>query len=73
MTKVGGKFWNWVFDKPDVANTLRTWRGDCPARKAAEALGVSVRTYEGWEQGRGPTGSTLALLLKLVGIIKIAG
>lgn len=54
------------------AETLKSWRGKSTAREAAEVLGVSLRTYQEWEQGKGPSGSTLALLLKAISAIKIA-
>lgn len=54
----------------DLRTTLRTWRGNATQREAAEALGVSLRTYEKWEQGRMPDPSTLALLLRLIEIVK---
>ena len=54
----------------DLRTTLRTWRGNATQREAAEALGVSLRTYEKWEQGRMPDPSTLALLLRLIAFIK---
>ena len=54
------------------AEALRAWRGNHSAKEAAKALGVSVRTYQGWEQGRGPSGSTLALLLKIIAAVEIA-
>ena len=53
-----------------LPDTLRAWRGNATQREAAEALGVSLRTYEKWEQGRMPDPSTLALLLRLIAFIK---
>ena len=53
-----------------LPDTLRAWRGNATQREAAEALGVSLRTYEKWEQGRMPDPSTLALLLRLIEIVK---
>ena len=53
-----------------LPDTLRTWRGNATQREAAEALGVSLRTYQKWEQGRMPDPSTLALLLRLIAFIK---
>lgn len=41
---------------------LRAWRGDATQAQAAEALGVSLRTYQGWEAGRHVSKSTKALL-----------
>ena len=55
-----------------TTQTLRAWRGSHSAKEAAKALGVSIRTYQGWEQGRGPSGSTLALLLKMIAAVEIA-
>jgi hypothetical protein len=41
-------------DNPnDLAAALKAWRGDIPARAAAELLGIPKRTWEGIEQGRG--------------------
>ena len=54
-----------------LPTTLRTWRGNATQREAAEALGVSLRTYEKWEIGRMPDPSTLALLLRLIEIVKL--
>lgn len=45
----------------DLPTALREWRGDYTAERAAEILGVSRRTYEGWEQGR-CAGNSAALL-----------
>lgn len=53
-----------------LPDTLRTWRGAATQREAAEALGVSLRTYQKWEQGRLPDPSTLALLLRLIELVK---
>ena len=53
-----------------LPDTLRTWRGNATQREAAEALGVSLRTYIHWEGGRSPDPSTLALLLRLIAFIK---
>lgn len=36
----------------ELAALLRKWRGDMPASRAAQLLGMSKRTYEGIEQGR---------------------
>lgn len=55
----------------DLRTTLRAWRGGATQREAAEALGVSLRTYQKWEQGRLPDPSTLALLLRLIEIVKL--
>ena len=48
----------------DLPTALREWRGAYPARVAAEALGVSARTYEGWEQGR--ASSAVEALLRII-------
>ena len=53
-----------------LPDTLRAWRRNATQREAAEALGVSLRTYQKWEQGRMPDPSTLALLLRLIAFIK---
>jgi transcriptional regulator with XRE-family HTH domain len=53
-----------------LPTTLRAWRGNATQREAAEALGVSLRTYQKWEIGRMPDPSTLALLLRLIAFIK---
>ena len=55
----------------DLRTTLRAWRRNATQRKAAEALGVSLRTYQKWEIGRIPDPSTLALLLRLIEIVKL--
>lgn len=34
---------------------LRVWRGKRGQKEAAGKLGVSVRTYEGWEIGHTPS------------------
>ena len=54
----------------DLRTTLRAWRRNATQREAAEALGVSLRTYQKWEQVRMPDPSTLALLLRLIAFIK---
>lgn len=36
-----------------LAAAIKAWRGDVPARVAAELLGVPKRTLDGIEQGRG--------------------
>lgn len=40
-------------DAADLAKLVKAWRGDVPAVRAADALGLSARTLEGIEQGRG--------------------
>jgi hypothetical protein len=37
----------------ELADTIKAWRGKVPAWKAAEILGIKVRTLNGIEQGRG--------------------
>lgn len=39
----------------ELARMLKDWRrsADLPASRAAQMLGISKRTYEGIEQGRG--------------------
>jgi hypothetical protein len=37
----------------ELAAELKAWRGKVPAWKAAEILGIKVRTLNGIEQGRG--------------------
>ena len=54
----------------DLATTLREWRGAVSQARAASALGVSLKTYQGWEQGRIPDASTLGLLLRLIALMK---
>jgi len=54
-------------DKTDLARTLKGWRdaADMTQSRAAEVLGISQRTYEAIEQGRGfryPQMLRLALL-----------
>lgn len=53
-----------------LPDTLRTWRGAASQAVAAAVLGVSLRTYQHWEQGRMPDPSTLALLLRLIEYVK---
>lgn len=40
-----------------MQSALRKWRKalGLTQKQAADRLGVSVRTYEGWEQGKGPS------------------
>jgi hypothetical protein len=38
-----------------LAYDVKEWRGKVPARIAAEVLGISKRTLDGIEQGRGFT------------------
>ncbi len=40
-------------DKLRLAEELKRWRGYAPARVAAEVFGISRRTVEAIEQGRG--------------------
>jgi DNA-binding XRE family transcriptional regulator len=37
----------------ELAAAVKAWRGKVPAREAAEILGISKRTLDGIEQGRG--------------------
>jgi DNA-binding XRE family transcriptional regulator len=37
----------------DLAARVKAWRGKIPARIAAGTLGISKRTLDGIEQGRG--------------------
>jgi transcriptional regulator with XRE-family HTH domain len=37
----------------ELAREVRAWRGEISQRQAAERLGISPRTYQGIEQGRG--------------------
>lgn len=37
----------------DLAEAVKRWRGDVPASRAAQLLGIPQRTLEGIEQGRG--------------------
>ena len=53
-----------------LAQTLKAWRGTASQAVAAATLGVSLRTYSHWEQGRNPDPSTLALLLRLIKLVK---
>lgn len=50
--------------KTELAKLCREWRAkaDMPASRAAQVLGLSKRTYEGIEQGRGFTFPTLLIL-----------
>lgn len=48
----------------ELATAVRKWRGPIPVSRAAQLLGMSKRTLEGIEQGRGfsyPILLTLAL------------
>lgn len=54
----------------DLPTTLRNWRGAASQAVAAAALGVRLKTYQGWEQGRKPDASTLALILRLIAKVK---
>jgi sugar (pentulose or hexulose) kinase len=36
-----------------LADAVKKWRGDLSAQKAADILGIPVRTLNGIEQGRG--------------------
>jgi hypothetical protein len=40
-------------EQNDLAAAVKAWRGKVPAWKAAEVLGISKRTLDGIEQGRG--------------------
>lgn len=37
----------------ELAESVRIWRGSVSQREAAEQLGISLRTLQGIEQGRG--------------------
>jgi hypothetical protein len=39
--------------KIELAEAVRAWRGGRPIREAAAELGISWRTLQGIEQGRG--------------------
>ena len=41
-----------VAARADVSDILKAWRGNMPQSRAAEMLGVPLKTYQGWEQGR---------------------
>lgn len=49
----------------DLPATLRNWQGKATAQQAADALGVSRRTYEGWLAGRA-SGAVSSLLVRLI-------
>lgn len=58
-------------DNPtNLSAALKAWRGSASQAVAASLLGVSLRTYQHWEQSRTPGPSTLALLLKLICYVK---
>lgn len=40
-------------EKKELAKEVREWRGSMTAAIAANCIGISRRTYEGIEQGRG--------------------
>ena len=42
-----------AMDAATLAKRVKAWRGQVPALRAAEILGLSRRTLEGIEQGRG--------------------
>ena len=56
-----------------TSKALRAWRGAIPAPIAAKTLGISKRTYEGWEQGRAVAPTTAALLAKIMALINADG
>jgi DNA-binding transcriptional regulator YiaG len=39
--------------KKEFAEKLKKWRGERLQKEVAALLQVSVRTYQGWEEGRG--------------------
>ncbi len=56
-----------------ISQALHDWRGAIPATIAAKTLGISKRTYEGWEQGRAVAPTTVALLAKVMALINADG
>lgn len=47
--------------------TLKRWRRDRTQAEAAKHLGVSLRTYQDWEQGRRtPRGFAFMMLLGII-------
>lgn len=54
-----------------LARQVRAWRGEHSQRDAAAVLGMSLRTYQGIEQGRGFNYS--ALLLQFVNTVTLEG
>jgi hypothetical protein len=40
-------------DATELAARVKAWRGEVPAWRAAEILGINLRTFYGIEQGRG--------------------
>jgi len=40
-------------EKQELAEEVKRWRGFAPATVAAKVLGISARTLNGIEQGRG--------------------
>lgn len=53
-----------------VHETIKAWRGKATQVEAASLLGVSLRTYQHWEQGRVPNPSTIALLMLIIRYVK---
>jgi hypothetical protein len=49
-------------DATELAAELKAWRGKVPAWKAAEILGINLRTLQGIEQGRGFNYPSLLLM-----------
>jgi DNA-binding transcriptional regulator YiaG len=55
-------------DAVTFAELLRRWRGEREQSEAAAALGVSLRTYQNWEQShRTPRGLALESVLSRIG------
>jgi hypothetical protein len=51
-----------MIEPNDLAAQVKAWRGKVPAREAADVLGISLRTLQGVEQGRGFNYPTLLLI-----------
>ena len=54
----------------EVSNALRAWqeRGGMTAARAAQVLGLNLRTYEGWLQGRVPKHLRIIVMLALTAL-----
>lgn len=51
----------------DLPAILREWRGNMTQAAAASHLGVSLRTYQGWEVARRmPSDTTISLLIRAI-------
>lgn len=49
-----------------TAHDLKNWRGERLQKEIADLVGVSVRTYEGWENGKTPSRFALNIIRRLI-------